>query len=111
APPLGNPFPYAAPRLCATGDSMIDIQNDLKPADLLPALERMWKASADRLNRIEDRWETGTPSPVFTVEGRYQAQGWTEWTQGFQFGSLILQFDATGDEYFLHLGRTRTVEV
>ena len=49
-------------------------------------------------------------APVFTVEGRYQARGWTEWTQGFQFGSAILQFDATDDAAFLELGRSRTVE-
>ena len=36
------------------------------------------------------------------------AQGWTEWTQGFQFGSSILQFDATDDGRFLELGRERT---
>ena len=42
--------------------------------------------------------------------GRYQARGWTEWTQGFQFGSALLQFDATGDASFLELGRSRTVE-
>jgi unsaturated chondroitin disaccharide hydrolase len=31
-----------------------------------------------------------------------------EWTQGFVYGSAILQFDATGDERFLELGRERT---
>ena len=49
-------------------------------------------------------------APVFTVKGRYQARGWTEWTQGFQFGSALLQFDAEGDAAFLELGRSRTVE-
>jgi len=88
---------------------MIDSNQQLHPADLLPALETMWAASADRLLRIENRWEAGAPSPVFTIGGQYQAQGWTEWTQGFQFGGLILQFDATGDEQFLKLGRDRTV--
>jgi hypothetical protein len=47
---------------------------------------------------------------VFTVDGTYQARGWTEWTQGFQFGSAVLQFDATGDTEVLELARTRTVE-
>ena len=47
---------------------------------------------------------------MFTVQGRYQARGWTEWTQGFQFGSALLQFDATGDARFLEIGRSRTVE-
>jgi unsaturated chondroitin disaccharide hydrolase len=45
---------------------------------------------------------------VFTVEGRYTARGWTEWTQGFQYGSALLQFDATADTAFLDLGRKQT---
>ncbi|TWT87397.1 Unsaturated glucuronyl hydrolase [Pseudobythopirellula maris] len=88
---------------------MITIDDKLTPQDLLPALDKMWAASADRLDRIEGRWEAGAPSPVFTIEGKYQAQGWTEWTQGFQFGSLILQFDATGEEKYLEQGRERTL--
>jgi hypothetical protein len=48
---------------------------------------------------------------VFTRKGRYTSQGWTEWTQGFQYGSALLQFDATDDERFLELGRDRTVAV
>src|SRR5258708_14948017 len=50
-------------------------------------------------------------SPVFTVAGKYTSRGWTEWTQGFQFGAAILQFDATGESEFLEMGRTRTVEI
>jgi unsaturated chondroitin disaccharide hydrolase len=42
------------------------------------------------------------------VKGQYTARGWTEWTQGFQFGSAVLQFDATGDEWFLENGRSHT---
>ena len=51
----------------------------------------------------------GVRATVFTVSGRYTAQGWTEWTQGFQFGSAILQFDGTGDSQFLDLGRSHTM--
>jgi hypothetical protein len=29
----------------------------------------------------------------------------------FQFGSAILQYDATGDEAFLRIGRAKTVEL
>jgi unsaturated chondroitin disaccharide hydrolase len=46
---------------------------------------------------------------VYTVEGKYTTRGWTEWTQGFQFGSSILQFDATGDKIFLDYGKNQTV--
>src|SRR5205807_5061774 len=59
---------------------------------------------------IEETWRPEDGAPVFTVEGRYRARGWTEWTQGFQFGSALLQFDATGDRAFLELGRARTLE-
>ncbi|HXU78982.1 MAG TPA: glycosyl hydrolase, partial [Methylomirabilota bacterium] len=50
-------------------------------------------------------------TPVFTANGKYTSRGWTEWTQGFQFGSALLQFDATGDRQFLELGRRKTVEL
>ena len=59
---------------------------------------------------MEQTWRQQDGAPVFTIRGRYQARGWTEWTQGFQFGSALLQFDATGDPAFLELGRSRTVE-
>lgn len=89
---------------------MIDIDFDLSPKDLQPALSTLWSASRDRLDRIEQRWEPGGASPVFTAAGKYQAQGWTEWTQGFQFGSLLLQYDATGEQRFLDQGRQRTLD-
>ena len=41
------------------------------------------------------------------MAGRYQPRGWTDWTQGFEFGSAILQFDATGEERFLDLAIRR----
>ena len=49
-------------------------------------------------------------SPVFTVKGNYTTRGWTEWTQGFQYGSAILQYDATGEKSFLESGRKKTVD-
>jgi len=82
----------------------------LQPKDLLPAIRRMWALSAAKIRRIEKNFPAASGAPVFTVRGRYTARGWTEWTQGFQFGSALLQFDATGDREFLELGRRRTVE-
>jgi unsaturated chondroitin disaccharide hydrolase len=78
--------------------------------DLLPRIARMWKASAAKIASIEKTSPPGSGAPVFTVKGRYTARGWTEWTQGFQYGSAILQYDATGDKKFLAIGRDRTVE-
>ena len=82
---------------------------DLTPAALLPKLRRLFDLSAAKIRSLEKTWQPSQGSPVCTVEGRYASRGWTEWTQGFQFGSAILQFDATGDAQFLEIGRSRTV--
>ena len=87
---------------------MIRIDEALRPADLQPALERMWALSAEKILALEGGWDPADGSPVFTVEGRYTSRGWTDWTQGFQFGSALLQFDATDERRFLDLGRERT---
>jgi len=90
---------------------VIKLDRKLAPTDLLPLLERFWARSAECIEAVERSCPPGGPSPVFTKKGRYTSQGWTEWTQGFQFGSALLHFDATGDERFLALGRERTVAV
>lgn len=88
---------------------MIRIHNDLRFQSLLPAVQRVWQASAPKILSIENSCDPAKGAPVFTIEGRYTARGWTEWTQGFQFGAAILQFDATGDRRFLEIGRNRTL--
>jgi hypothetical protein len=90
---------------------VIELDKKLTPIDLLPRLERFWRRSAECIAAVEKSCPPGSASPVFTVKGRYTAKGWTEWTQGFQYGSALLQFDATGEERFLELGRERTIGV
>ena len=89
---------------------MIHIDNELKPSDLLPGIEHLWELSAAKIQAIETTADERSGSPVFTVAGKYVAKGWTDWTRGFEYGSALLQYDATGDETFLDLGRRRTVE-
>ena len=90
---------------------MIKLDAKLTPTDLLPQLERFWSRSAECIHAVEKSCPPGGPSPVFTVKGRYTSKGWTEWTQGFQYGSALLQFDATDEKWFLELGRERTLGV
>ncbi|MEI8294836.1 MAG: glycosyl hydrolase [bacterium] len=87
---------------------MITSDPNISPADLLPAIEKLWNASAPKILSIDQDEVPGKATPVFTVQGKYTARGWTEWTQGFVYGSAILQFDATGDTRFLEIGRERT---
>ncbi|WP_213993434.1 glycoside hydrolase family 88 protein [Sodalis sp. dw_96] len=75
--------------------------------DLLPAIRRMWDLSAVKIRSIDATMDRAQGAPVHTVAGRYQAKGWTDWTQGFEFGSAVLQFDATGEEYFLRMALER----
>jgi unsaturated chondroitin disaccharide hydrolase len=89
---------------------MIACGRERRAEDLLPAIDRLFALSARKIRSIEDSWNPADGAPVFTVDGSYRARGWTEWTQGFQFGSALLQFDATGDREFLELGRSRTIE-
>ena len=89
---------------------MIRIDRQRTAKDLLPAITRMFELSGQKIRAIEDTWRPEDGSPVFTVDGVYKSRGWTEWTQGFQIGAPLLQFDATGDREFLELGRSLTLE-
>src|SRR6059058_3619273 len=90
---------------------MLKLNPSITPRQLLPFAERLFELSAEKIRSIEHTWKPEQGTPVFTVKGRYTSRGWTEWTQGFQFGSAILQFDATGEDEFLEIGRERTVAV
>lgn len=90
---------------------MIQIDFNLKPEDLASQLKRFWELSGEKISLIEKEYPLGKGSPVFTAAGKYTTRGWTEWTQGFQFGSSILQFDATGEKEFLEKGRENTVKL
>ena len=80
---------------------MLNINIGLSPLDMLSSLEKMWRLSESKIQATAQSWDPADGAPVFTVEGRWATRGWTEWTQGFQFGSSLLQYDATGEEEFL----------
>src|SRR6266540_4088460 len=87
------------------------IDRNLTPRKLVPKIERLFALSGRKILSLEKSWKPQDGAPVFTVKGKYTARGWTEWTQGFQFGSALLQFDATRDEEFLEIGRRKTLEL
>ena len=89
---------------------MIRIDRQRTAGDLLPGINRLFALSAEKIRAIEKTWRPEDGSPVFTVDGVYKSRGWTEWTQGFQVGAPLLQFDADGDREFLELGRSLTLE-
>ena len=93
-----------------SAEPMIPTDAHLTPTGLLPKIDRMFELSATKIRSLDETWPQDAGAPVFTVGGKYQSRGWTEWTQGFQFGSAVLQFDASGDREFLQMARARTVD-
>jgi unsaturated chondroitin disaccharide hydrolase len=89
----------------------LKIDYALTPEKLRSKVQRLFELSAAKILILEKSWQPSKGSPVFTVQGKYTSRGWTEWTQGFQFGSALLQFDATGDGEFLEIGRRGTRNV
>ena len=89
----------------------MQIDSQLQVAGLAPYVNALLAQSAKKIHSINQSWSPNAGAPVFTSGGKYTSRGWTEWTQGFQFGSAILQFDATGEKEFLEIGRNRTVEL
>ncbi|TDE18659.1 glycoside hydrolase family 88 protein [Dyadobacter psychrotolerans] len=87
----------------------MQIRNDLTAASLQSKIDRLWELSGEKIRLISKEYDNSKGTPVFTVNGKYTLRGWTEWTQGFQYGAEVLQFDATGDESFLESARKNTV--
>ncbi len=85
------------------------IDRRTSPKKLLPAIHHFLELTAHKILDLDAGWDPGQGTPVFTRAGRYTTQGWTEWTQGFQYGCAILQYDMTGEERFLAIGRRRTI--
>ncbi|MDZ7690932.1 MAG: hypothetical protein U5K69_07305 [Balneolaceae bacterium] len=87
----------------------MDIRNDISVSDLERLLANFWEISAQKIRLIRKEYDPSQGSPVFTEAGKYTTRGWTEWTQGFQFGSELIQFDATDQQEFLEWGRDATL--
>jgi hypothetical protein len=86
------------------------LESTISLEDLSPYLTSFWKLSGEKIHLIENSFNPKGGAPVFTENGKYVSRGWTEWTQGFQYGAALLQFDATGDTEFLEIGRKNTVQ-
>jgi hypothetical protein len=87
------------------------INATLTPQKLQKKTNRVFELAGQKIRAIYAAWDVTKGTPVFTVKGKYTSRGWTEWTQGFQFGMAFLYFDATGDQAMLRLGREKTVKV
>ncbi len=86
------------------------IDEKLTPADLAKPAARVLELAGEKARALHRTWDISRGTPVFTAAGKYTTRGWTEWTQGFQYGIPILAFDATGETDLLDLGRISTLK-
>jgi len=86
---------------------MMQINQALKPSELITQLVDFFALAGPKILALDESWNPASGSPVFTEAGTYTSRGWTEWTQGFQYGCLVLHFDATNDSKFLDFGTRR----
>ena len=90
---------------------MLEIDYQISPQSLLPDLKNLFETAGQKIDLTRQKWDPEKGTPVFTENGKWATRGWTEWTQGFQYGCAIFQFEATGDEEFLTYGRDMTVKL
>ena len=89
----------------------MQIDRHREPADLLPRIQRLFDISAGKILSIEDTWKPEDGAPVFTVaRATTRRAAGRSGRRASSSAPRILQFDATGDESFLDLGRARTLE-
>jgi len=82
--------------------------NGISFSDLKSSLKKFWELSGKKIDLLIKRHDYKNGSPVFTKNGKYTSMGWTEWTQGFLYGSALLQYEITGDKKYMNWGRDNT---
>jgi hypothetical protein len=90
--------------------TMIDLNRTPSLETVAARLPDVWAAALRATRLLKDAWSPARGTPVYTEAGRYTTRGWTEWTQGFQFGNALYLFEAAGEEEMLDYGRRSTVD-
>ena len=71
-------------------------------------LQKFWALACEKALLIDREYDPSQGSPVFTINGKYSTRGWTEWTQGFQYGIQILTGEILNDSELLKMGDSNT---
>ncbi len=88
---------------------MIDVKNAPTLDEVAPKLPRVFEAATRATTLLRNAWSPERGAPVYTRAGEYTTRGWTEWTQGVQFGNALHRSDAIGDREMLDYGREGTL--
>jgi unsaturated chondroitin disaccharide hydrolase len=88
----------------------VKIDAKLTAAELANPAAKALELAGEKARRLDREWDPSRGAPVFTINGQYTTRGWTEWTQGFEYGVAILAFDGTNQRDLLELGRSKTLQ-
>ena len=88
---------------------MIDTSTAPELGAVAQQLAGVFEAGLRATRLLREAWDPERGAPVYTRAGRYDTRGWTEWTQGFQFGNALYLFEATGEADMLRYGREGTL--
>lgn len=91
-------------------DTSLKTLGEITAEKLEPIIQHTAELAGNKIQLLARRWDPKDGAPVFTKQGRYTSQGWTEWTQGFQFGMPLLVYEISGDPWFLEYGRNSTLK-
>lgn len=89
---------------------MVRCETSLTAGALAPQVRRAAALAVEKARLLRHAWDPSRGTPVFTVDGAYTTRGWTEWTQGFQYGFALYAFELTGDTDLLDWARGQVVE-
>ena len=85
------------------------VDMNIRASNLKRPLDDFLEMASRKVKKLNKTWNPEKGSPVFTCKGQYISRGWTEWTQGFQFGCQALLFDAIEDDFFHTLALNNTL--
>lgn len=79
-------------------------------SNTIDSIDELVLLSGEKIESLHRSWSHDRGAPVYTVNGRYTNRGWTAWTLGFHYGSALMQYELTGEEKFLDIGRKGILE-
>ena len=89
---------------------MIRTENAPSLEEVAKKINKVSETATRATELLRASWDPSKGAPVYTEAGRYATRGWTEWTQGFQFGNALYLFDLTGNEEMLKFGKEGTLQ-
>lgn len=89
----------------------MEIEYSLTETNFVPVIEHFTTIARFKVANLLKNWCDNPSAPVFTREGKYTSQGWTEWTRGFLYGMPLLIYEISNDDSFLQLVRANISKI